>query len=72
MLVGVGERSRAVLERTGILAQLGAENVLPADPHLVASIEQGVNRGRALLSGLRSPASGETPREMTPGEPPSG
>ena len=41
VLVGISERSRGVLERTGLLERLGAANVLAADPHLDASIERG-------------------------------
>ena len=52
MLTGVGARSREVLERTGILEQLGERNVLGSDVHLGASLEFGLRRGRELLEEL--------------------
>lgn len=64
VLSGIGESSRRVLARTGLLEQIGARNVLPVDPHLDAAIETARRRGRALLAELRkrplgSPGAGD-------------
>jgi hypothetical protein len=53
VLTGVEARSREVLERTGILEQLGDDNVLGPDVHLGASLEFGLGRGRELLEELQ-------------------
>jgi SulP family sulfate permease len=52
VLISVRASSRDVLERTGLLQQIGPENVLAVDPHFVAAIERGLERGRALLAEL--------------------
>jgi SulP family sulfate permease len=52
VLIGVRELSRTILERTGLLEQMGPENVLATDPHLVLSLERGMQRARALLAEL--------------------
>jgi SulP family sulfate permease len=52
VLIGVREHSRTILERTGLLEQIGPENVLATDPHLVLSLERGMQRARALLAEL--------------------
>lgn len=44
-------------ERTGLLEMLGTENVLPPDPHLGASLEQGRARARELLAELEANAN---------------
>lgn len=54
VLVGVGERSRVTLVRTGLLARFGPENVLADDPYLGRALELGVLRGTELLDELRS------------------
>ena len=54
VLVDVSDRARRTLERTGVLATLGPANVLPADPHLLAAIERGQERGRLLLAKARA------------------
>jgi SulP family sulfate permease len=58
VLISVSEHARATLAATGLLETLGADNVLPADPHLVASVEQGMGRGRDLLEQLRARRNG--------------
>jgi sulfate permease, SulP family len=58
VLISVSEHARATLAATGLLETLGADNVLPADPHLVASVEQGMGRGRDLLEQLRARRKG--------------
>jgi sulfate permease, SulP family len=57
VLTGVESGARDVLARTGLLAQLGEENVLPPDPHLGASLDAGLARGRRLLSELQAARS---------------
>jgi SulP family sulfate permease len=65
VLIGIREGSRAILERTGLLEQIGSENVLSMDPHLVGSIERGLERGRALLAELDRASTGrEEPRPL--------
>jgi sulfate permease, SulP family len=49
VLAGVGEPSRKVLERTGLLEQLGGDNVLPPDPHPGLALDLAWQRGQALL-----------------------
>lgn len=56
VITAVTDASRQVLERVGMLERLGAENVLPNDQHLGASLEAGRQRGRELLAALRSEA----------------
>ena len=58
VLISVSQHARATLAATGLLETLGADNVLPADPHLVASVEQGMGRGRDLLAQLRAHRKG--------------
>jgi len=50
----VSPRAHDVLERTGLLAQLGDQNVLPTDPHLGGSLDAGLQRGRDLLRDLQA------------------
>ncbi len=52
VLTGVEPNAREVLARTGLLAQLGEQNVLPSDPHIGASLDAGRQRGRDLLAEL--------------------
>jgi SulP family sulfate permease len=52
VLAGVEPRGRDVLARTGLLAQLGERNVLPADPHIGGSLDSGLQRGLELLAEL--------------------
>jgi hypothetical protein len=59
VLVGVGDESRPVLQRTGLLDQIGQVNVLAPDPHPGRSFEHGLTRGAELLAELRS--SSQTP-----------
>jgi SulP family sulfate permease len=54
VLIGVSERARTTLAATGLLQTLGTDNVLPADPHLVAAVESGMERGRTLLAQLQA------------------
>ena len=54
VLAGVEPSARDVLARTGLLAQLGEQNVLPSDPHLGASLDAGLQRGRELLTELQA------------------
>jgi SulP family sulfate permease len=54
VLTGVGQAARSVLSRTGLLARLGERNVLPSDPHIGASLEAGLQRGRDLLAELEA------------------
>ena len=53
VLTGVEASAREVLARTGLLAQLGEQNVLPTDPHIGGSLDAGLQRGQALLSELK-------------------
>ncbi len=53
VLTGVEPNARDVLARTGLLAQLGEQNVLPTDPHIGGSLDAGLRRGQALLSELQ-------------------
>lgn len=50
----------AVLERTGLLAQIGDRNLLPPDPHLDRSVELALHRGQELLAELRHGDSAAT------------
>jgi SulP family sulfate permease len=52
VLIGIRDRSRAILERTGLLEQIGPDNVQAMDPHVTASQEHGMERGRRLLAEL--------------------
>jgi hypothetical protein len=54
VLTGVEPVAREVLARTGLLAKLGEQNVLPSDPHLGASLDAGWQRGRDLLAELKA------------------
>jgi hypothetical protein len=60
-LAGVGPSAREVLARTGLLAQFGEPNVLPSDPHVDATLDAGLGRGRALPSELEAPRSSALP-----------
>ena len=62
VLVGIQPQQRETLERTGLLAALGEQNVLPGDPHLGLADQRGLERGRVLLDGLRA-ARGDKPTE---------
>jgi sulfate permease, SulP family len=53
VLTGVGPGGRDVLARTGLLEQLGEQNVLPADPHIGVSLDMGVRRGQEYMKELR-------------------
>jgi SulP family sulfate permease len=53
VLTGVEANARDVLVRTGLLALLGEQNVLPTDPHIGGSLDAGLLRGQALLSELQ-------------------
>ena len=61
VLSGVGPEASGVLERTGLMARVGRQNVLVADRHVGASFEAGMRRGSELLAelqvGPRSPTS---------------
>ena len=54
VLSGVGPGARDVLSRSGLLDQFGQKNVLASDPHIGASLEAGMRRGRELLSELQA------------------
>ena len=54
VLTGVEPNARDVLARTGLLAQIGEQNVLPADRHLGVSLDAGLRRGREVLSELQA------------------
>ena len=54
VLAGIGDRAREVLAQTGLLGKLGEQNVLPPDPHLGATLDAGLQRGRELLSELQA------------------
>ena len=54
VLSGVELKAHEVLVRTGLLDKLGATNVLPSDPHLGASLDAGLRRGRDLLAELQA------------------
>jgi len=47
-------KARDVLARTGLLAQLGQENVLPSDPHIGSSLGAGMHRGREVQAELNA------------------
>lgn len=49
ILTGIGDEARLSLERTGLLAAVGSDNVLPMDSHLGASLDKGARRGQELL-----------------------
>jgi len=53
VLSGIGDAGRATLDRTGLLAQIGARNVVAPDPHLDVSLELALQRGRQLLAEIR-------------------
>ena len=55
VLTGVESNARDVLARTGLLAQIGEQNVLPSDAHIGGSLDAGWRRGQALLAELRKP-----------------
>jgi SulP family sulfate permease len=57
VLAGVEPGARDVLGRTGLLEQIGEQNVLPSDPHIGASLDAGLRRGRDLLAEMHA-ASG--------------
>jgi SulP family sulfate permease len=50
MLSGVGPELRDQLERTGMLARLGEENIFLAQPVLTASMREAVDAGNAWLA----------------------
>jgi sulfate permease, SulP family len=54
VLAGVPEAPRAVLARTGLLARLGEENVLPVETHLGGALDAGLQRGQSLLAELQA------------------
>jgi SulP family sulfate permease len=54
VLTGVEPNAREVLARTGLLSQLGEQNVLPSDPHVGASLDAGMQRGQELMAELRA------------------
>jgi SulP family sulfate permease len=54
VLAGIGESSRRILARTGLLQQIGEKNTVPSDPHLGTTIDLGMARGRELLTELRA------------------
>ena len=45
--------AREVLAQTGLLAQIGEQNVLPSDAHIGGSLDAGWRRGHDLLAELR-------------------
>ncbi len=49
VLTGASEGLRETLERTGLLAAIGPDNVLDHDPHLGADRDAGARRGRDLI-----------------------
>lgn len=57
VIVGVSDRLRSTLERTGLLDRLGAENVLPGDSHLTHNLEVGLGRGADILQAGGSKVS---------------
>jgi SulP family sulfate permease len=57
VLTSVEPGARDVLDRTGLLALLGEQNVLPTDPHIGVSLDAGLRRGQALLSELKGAGS---------------
>ncbi len=48
VVTGVGERVLTQLTNTGALAQLGPDNVFKATPNVGESLQQGIERARAL------------------------
>lgn len=50
VLVGVSDALRETLDRTGVLAMIGPDNVLGHDPHLGADRDAGARRGAELLA----------------------
>jgi SulP family sulfate permease len=66
VLVGVDERQRDVLLRTGIGHRIGTRNIIPPDPHLDRSIGQGLRRGQALLREITDHPG---PNDTNAGEP---
>jgi sulfate permease, SulP family len=54
VLSGVEPGARDVLSRSGLLDQFGEQNVLASDPHIGASLDAGMRRGRELLSELHA------------------
>jgi len=54
VMTGVKPEARTALDRTGLLARIGDDNVLPYDEHLGAAMEAGLARGQALLDELRA------------------
>ena len=54
VLSGVEPGARDVLSRSGLLDQFGEQNVLASDPHIGASLDAGMRRGRELLSELQA------------------
>jgi SulP family sulfate permease len=63
VIAGIGDRARETLAQTGLLAQLGEQNVLPPDPPLGASLDSGLQRGRGLLSELRAKRPAALPED---------
>ncbi|HET8930445.1 MAG TPA: SulP family inorganic anion transporter [Acidimicrobiales bacterium] len=60
IFVGVGDRRRTVLERTGLIETIGSSNVLGEDSHIDRSLERANERGRELLDDLHRTRSGGT------------
>ena len=58
VLTGVSPAAQTALARSGLLEDIGAQNVLPEDPHLGADLEAGMARGEALLADLTGTAAG--------------
>jgi SulP family sulfate permease len=55
MLAGIGEGLYAQLERTGLLARLGRENVFREQPHWGAAANQALEAAEAWLETLDQP-----------------
>lgn len=49
VLTGASDGLREILDRTGLLAAIGPDNVLAHDPHLGADRDAGARRGHELL-----------------------
>lgn len=56
VICGVSDDERDLLERTGLLDEIGADNVIPATDKLVESINLGYARGEALRAELNREA----------------
>jgi hypothetical protein len=63
VLSGIGGPLRESLARTGLLARVGEQNVLPPDPHLGASLDAGARRGRELLAERQQARASSVSRE---------